>query len=113
MALVILLPVTSQATASRSMTGLPAQVLNLRDRSIIREGAVADLLVFDLDRLRDRATFKAPYQLSEGSLVNGQAAIANSTFTGAMTGQVLRRQIRLSERYYTEFSRGIKSRWQK
>jgi len=83
------------ATAIRSMTGLPAQVLNLRDRGTIREGAFADLLVFDLDRLRDRATFEAPFQLSQGMvhvIVNGHAAIAYGAFTGAMAGQVLRRQ---------------------
>lgn len=63
---------------------------------MIREGAFADLVIFDLQRLRDRATFTEPYQLSEGMVhvfVNGQAAIKDGEFTGAMAGQILLRSV--------------------
>jgi N-acyl-D-amino-acid deacylase len=81
--------------AIHTMTGLPATVYRIRDRGSIQEGAFADLVVFDLARLTDRATFTVPHQLSEGMLyvfVNGVPAIADGQFTGALTGRVLRRE---------------------
>ncbi|RMH15874.1 MAG: D-aminoacylase, partial [Gemmatimonadetes bacterium] len=60
--------------AIRSMSGLAADFLGLRDRGYVREGQAADLAVFDLARVRDRATFENPHQVSEGTvhvLVNG------------------------------------------
>jgi len=81
--------------AVRSMTSLPANVFRIRDRGAIREGAVADVVVFDLDRLADRATFTEPHQLSRGMVhvfVNGTAAIRDGSFTGERPGRVLRRR---------------------
>ena len=49
--------VLSIESAIRSMTSLPAQLLGLKDRGLIREGMVADLVIMDLDRVRDTATF--------------------------------------------------------
>jgi N-acyl-D-amino-acid deacylase len=86
--------VTDLATAIRSMTHLPASVFRMRERGIIREGAFADIVVFDLDRLRDTATFDQPHQLAEGMvhvLVNGQFAIEDGEFTGHLPGRVLQR----------------------
>lgn len=80
--------------AIRSMTSLPANVFRVRDRGVLRAGAVADVVVFDLDRLRDRATFTEPHQLSEGMVhvfVNGEAAIRDGDFTDVRSGRVLRR----------------------
>ncbi len=79
--------------AIRSMTSLPALVHRMEDRGALREGAMADLVVFDLDRVRDRATFTEPHQLSEGMahvLVNGTFAIRDGEFTEARSGRVLR-----------------------
>jgi N-acyl-D-aspartate/D-glutamate deacylase len=76
------------------MTGLPAEVFGIEGRGAIREGAIADLVVFDLERLADPATFDAPHQLSQGMvqvLVNGTFAIEDESFTDAMAGQVLHR----------------------
>lgn len=81
--------------AVRSMTSLPAQVFRIPDRGMIRPGAFADIVVFDLDRIADKATFSEPFQLSEGMvhvLVNGQIAILEGKFTGAMAGRVLDRR---------------------
>lgn len=80
--------------AIRSMTGLPAQVFRMPDRGRLRVGAAADVVVFDLARVRDRATFTEPHQLSEGMVwvfVNGEAAIADGAFTGVLAGRVLRK----------------------
>src|ERR1051325_620088 len=60
--------------AIRRMTSLPARTFHFRDRGILREGAAADLVVFDPSRVQDKATFEKPHQYSEGFdyvLVNG------------------------------------------
>jgi N-acyl-D-aspartate/D-glutamate deacylase len=78
--------------AIRSMTSLPATVFRMEDRGVLRAGAAADVVVFDLDRLRDRATFTEPHQLSEGMVhvfVNGSAAVRHSEPVDARTGRVL------------------------
>ncbi len=78
--------------AIRTMTSLPAQVFGMDDRGTIRSGAVADLVVFDLDAFRDLATYSDPHQYSEGVvhvLVNGQFAVADGRVTGTLAGQVL------------------------
>jgi N-acyl-D-amino-acid deacylase len=83
-------------TAIRSMTSLPATVFGLRDRGVIREGAFADLAVFDLERVRDRATYTEPHQLAEGMdyvLVNGVVVVSNGRFTDALPGRILRRSL--------------------
>ena len=80
-------------TAIRSMTTLPATVFGLKDRGQLRPGAFADVLVFDLARINDAATYENPHRIAEGIdeiLVNGVAARRNGVFTGALPGRVLR-----------------------
>jgi N-acyl-D-amino-acid deacylase len=80
--------------AIHSMTGLPATVFRLRDRGVIRPGAIADLAIFDLAAIRDRATYQQPHQLSEGMrhvFVNGRAALADGRVTESRNGRVLSR----------------------
>ena len=84
--------VLTVADAVRSSTSLPAQVLRLHDRGLIRAGLVADLIVFDLDRIRDRATFTEPHQFSEGIdlvLVAGTAVVEDGRLTEALPGRVI------------------------
>ena len=52
--------------AIRKFTALPAQRMRLTDRGVLKQGMWADVVVFDPDRVRDRATFAEPNQLSEG-----------------------------------------------
>lgn len=88
-------PVTDLAAAVRSMTSLPASVYNLRDRGTLRPGAIADVVVFDLARVRDRATYENPHQVAEGMvhvLVNGKLAVKDGAATDVRAGQVLRRE---------------------
>ncbi len=85
----------SLSQAIHSMTGLPASVFRMDDRGAIRPGAVADVVVFNLERVTDRATYTEPYQLSEGMVyvvVNGKLAIDGGEFTGVNTGTVLTRR---------------------
>ena len=63
--------------AVRKMTSLPAEVFGLTDRGRVREGAFADLVLFDPDRVRDRATYEEPRLPAEGIakvFVNGRQA---------------------------------------
>ncbi|MHB1327660.1 MAG: N-acyl-D-amino-acid deacylase family protein, partial [Gemmatimonadales bacterium] len=60
--------------AIRSMTSLPASVFRMADRGQIRVGAKADLAIFDLEQVRELATYQKPHQISEGMsyvVVNG------------------------------------------
>jgi N-acyl-D-amino-acid deacylase len=75
------------------MTGMPARRLGLRDRGVIREGARADLVVFDARRVIDVATFEDPHRYPAGIehvIVNGRLVIKDGEHTGSLPGRVLR-----------------------
>jgi N-acyl-D-amino-acid deacylase len=75
--------------AIRRMTSLPARTFSFHDRGIIRPGFVADLVLFDPDKVTDRATFADPHRYSEGFdyvLVNGIIAVGNGEFTDNRAG---------------------------
>ncbi|HUG81887.1 MAG TPA: amidohydrolase family protein, partial [Bryobacterales bacterium] len=79
--------------AVRSATSLPAQILGLRDRGLVREGFHADLVVLDLGKLADKATFFEPHQYSDGVeyvFVNGEAVVAAGSPTAKLPGLVLK-----------------------
>jgi N-acyl-D-aspartate/D-glutamate deacylase len=81
------------AAAVRSMTTLPATVYGLKDRGQLRAGAFADILIFDLSKVNDAATYDKPHQLSEGFddiIVNGELARRNGRFTTTLAGRALR-----------------------
>lgn len=80
--------------AIRSSTSLPARIMDLKDRGQIREGFAADLVVFDLATIRDKATFFEPHQHSEGIdyvFVNGTAMVEAGKLTHARPGKILTR----------------------
>lgn len=80
------------ASAIRSMTILPAQVFGITDRGQIREGAKADITIFDLEQLTDKATFQRPHQFSEGMeyvLINGKLAVKAGKLSSQRAGRVL------------------------
>lgn len=80
--------------AVRAATSLPAQIMRLTDRGAIREGMAADLVVFDAETIRDKATFFEPHQHSEGIVhvfVNGVARVRNGSIVDALPGRVLTR----------------------
>jgi N-acyl-D-amino-acid deacylase len=80
--------------AIRRMTAAPAARLGLRDRGILRDGAVADIVVFDPTTVRSDATVDDPRRFPDGIetvIVSGIPVVADSRHTGATPGRALRR----------------------
>ncbi len=87
--------VISLEAAIHAGTGLPASILGLRDRGVIRAGAYADVIVFDPATFRDAATFDAPTKYATGLsyvFVNGLPEIEKGRFRERLAGRVLRPQ---------------------
>jgi dihydroorotase/N-acyl-D-amino-acid deacylase len=79
--------------AIRKMSSAVATRLSIQDRGVLREGMLADVVVFDPATVADRATFESPHQLSVGVqhvFVNGQAVVRDGRHTGALPGRALR-----------------------
>jgi N-acyl-D-aspartate/D-glutamate deacylase len=77
----------------RRMTGYPASLLGLEDRGLLREGAAADLVIFDALSVRVRASWSAPRELAEGIshvIVNGTVVVEDGRYSGGSNGEVLR-----------------------
>ncbi|WP_064197377.1 MULTISPECIES: amidohydrolase family protein [Emticicia] len=78
--------------AIRRMTSLPAQRFKIDNRGLIRTGYAADILIFDENRITDKATFEQPHAYSEGIevvLVNGVPVVENGKHTGQKSGQII------------------------
>jgi len=76
------------------LTGRPARRLRLTDRGLIREGYVADLVLFDPAAVRDEATFDNPRRQASGIpyvFVNGVPVIDDGRRTDALPGRAIRR----------------------
>jgi N-acyl-D-aspartate/D-glutamate deacylase len=79
--------------AVRKMTSFAASVLGLTDRGSIEPGKAADLVIFDPEQVRARATYPAPIQLADGFdvvLVNGEIAFESGAVDTVRSGLVLR-----------------------
>jgi N-acyl-D-aspartate/D-glutamate deacylase len=88
--------------AVRKMTSFPAQKLGVVDRGLIKEGIWADIVVFNPQTIKDRATCRFPYSFPlvnyphkypEGIdyvLVNGQIVVARGRHLGVLPGKILR-----------------------
>ena len=86
--------ILSLETAVAKLSGVPAARLGLRDRGVVREGAFADLVVFDAETVADEATYTAPAHYPTGIdhvVVNGRPAIVDGAETGERPGRLLRR----------------------
>jgi N-acyl-D-amino-acid deacylase len=84
--------VLSLEEAVRKMTSLPAGHFKFANRGTIRQGAAADLVVFDPGRVGDTATFDTPHGYAAGIpyvFVNGELVVKNGTQTDARPGQVI------------------------
>jgi N-acyl-D-amino-acid deacylase len=81
--------------AVRKMTSLPAQAFRLKNRGELEPGAVADVVIFDPDKVADAATFDAPHAYALGFshvIVNGVPVIRDGAVTDARPGRPVRLQ---------------------
>jgi N-acyl-D-amino-acid deacylase len=80
--------------AVRRLTSLPASNLGIARRGALKVGNYADVVVFDPEKITDRATFEQPHQFSTGVvhvLVNGTPVLKDGEHTGALPGRVVRK----------------------
>jgi dihydroorotase/N-acyl-D-amino-acid deacylase len=80
-------------TAVAKLTSVPAARLGLRTRGVIREGALADLVVFDASTIEDVASYEEPARHPVGIdhvVVNGRVAVLDGNETGERAGRLLR-----------------------
>jgi len=82
-------------TAVHKSTGMAADHMGIADRGLIREGMMADLVLFNPETVIDRATPLEPQLLSEGVSavwVNGELVFRDGATTDARPGKVIRRR---------------------
>ncbi len=85
--------VISLEEAVYRLTGLPADNLKIKQRGYLKPGYKADIVVFDPEKIEDKATFEDPHQYAVGVhhvFVNGIQVLKEGEHTGAMPGQVVR-----------------------
>jgi len=78
--------------AIRKMSGLPAERLGLKDRGLIKTGYMADIVIFNPEKIIDKATYVNPHQFPEGIkyvIVNGEVVVKQGKHTGLMQGKAL------------------------
>lgn len=79
--------------AVRKMTSLPARVLGLPRKGVLRAGMDADLVVFDPHTVESRATYDQPTRHPTGIdhvIVNGEFVVEDAEITGATPGTAIR-----------------------
>ena len=79
--------------AVRKMTSLPASILGLKDRGVLKEKYKADLVIFDLNKIKEKGTLQNGRQHPEGIdyvIVNGQITAAKGKHLGVLNGQILK-----------------------
>lgn len=80
----------------KKMTSLPAQKFGFMRRGLLKREYFADIVVFDEDKVIDKATWTEPHQYPVGIecvIVNGQVVVNRGEHTGNLPGKVLRKEI--------------------
>jgi N-acyl-D-amino-acid deacylase len=80
--------------AVHKMTEVPAQILGLTGRGVLEKNAIADLIIFDPEKIQDLSTYANPHQFAVGMewvFLSGKAAIENGKVSGARSGKILKR----------------------
>jgi len=93
------LKVLTLEEAIRKATSLPAQTFNIRDRGILKEGAYADIVIFNYEEIEDIADRGEPLRASararpkglEYVIVNGKVIMEKNQHTGIRAGRTLRK----------------------
>ncbi len=77
----------------RKMTGLPASILGLNDRGLIKEGYKADIVIFDPETIIDKSTYSDGRKYPEGIdhvIVNGEITVSKGSHLGTLSGRILK-----------------------
>ena len=77
----------------RRLTHFPATTLKLKDRGMLKENYFADVVIFDADKVDDRATFEEPLQYAVGVnhvLVNGTPVLIDGNHTNNFSGRFVK-----------------------
>ena len=85
--------VLSVEQAVHKAAGIPARIMRFDDRGVIKVGAKADLVVFDIARVHATSSYVDPFELAEGFdvvVVNGRIARENGVLQPGRHGRVLR-----------------------
>lgn len=85
--------ILSLEEAVRKATSLPARVIGLKDRGILKAGYFADILIFDYESIKEIGDSMNPDQRPEGIefvFVNGKLIYKDRTHTGKKPGKVIR-----------------------
>lgn len=85
--------VLSLSEAIYKTTAFPAEIANLPDRGVIKEGYKADIVIFNKEEIVDMSTYEEPLQKPRGIkyvIVNGELTVENEKFYNLAAGKVLR-----------------------
>jgi N-acyl-D-amino-acid deacylase len=80
--------------AIQKMTSAPAQKFGLKNRGRVKPDYFADFVVFDPEKIIDKATWKEPHQYPEGIdyvIVNGRVVIRAGEHSGQLPGKILKK----------------------
>ena len=94
----------SMSEAVHKITMLPARTFGINGRGVLEKGAFADIVVFDPERIIDRATFDKPFLKPEGIyyvIMNGLPEVAKGEITGATAGKNLEESGLFAEKVVT------------
>jgi N-acyl-D-amino-acid deacylase len=75
------------------LTSLAADRIKVKKRGLLAPGYYADIVIFDADKIIDRATFEKPHQYATGVehvFVNGIRVLNHGTHTGATPGRFVK-----------------------
>jgi N-acyl-D-amino-acid deacylase len=79
----------------KKMTSMPARKFGLLKRGVLQAGNYADMVVFNPDKIIDKATWADPHQYPAGVstvLINGEIVIDQEKHTGKLPGMILRKK---------------------
>ncbi len=85
--------VISLAEAIRKLTAMPCERLKIKDRGRLKAGYFADVVVFDLEKIKENSTYEKPHHLSEGMeqvFVNGKQVLKDGEHTGVFPGKFVK-----------------------
>ncbi len=80
----------------KKITSLPAQKFGFLRRGVLKQEYYADVVIFDREKVMDKATWTDPHQYPDGIeyvIVNGKVVVERAEHTGSLPGRVLRKKV--------------------